>query len=100
VAAVLNGGGRRRHIMLKGAPVQVGEWIKRRGPECWHLVDLGSDLTVACGTPDVRDADAVIWTDPDRYPPDRERCPPCQSIFSGAVSQRPPESDGPMRQLP
>jgi hypothetical protein len=64
----------------------VGEWVKRRGPEPWHLVELGTDRTVACGTLGVRDADAVTWTDPDRHPPDSERCPPCHSIFSGAIS--------------
>jgi hypothetical protein len=85
---------------MKGAPARVGEWIKRRGPERWHLVDLESDLSVACGAPDVRDTDAVTWTDPDRYPPDGERCPPCHSIFSGATNHRSHESVGPLRPLP
>lgn len=86
MAAVQQGGGRRRHIIVKGAPAKVGEWVKRRGPEPWHLVELGADRSVACGTPDVHGVDAVTWTDPDRYPPDSERCPPCHSIFSGATS--------------
>jgi hypothetical protein len=33
------------------------------------------------------DIDPVSWTDPDRYPPESERCSACAGIFSGAVSQ-------------
>jgi hypothetical protein len=63
----------------------VGEWIKRRGPERWHLVDDSPDRGVACVAADVG-ADSVTWTDPDRYPPDVEWCTSCAAIFSGAAN--------------
>jgi hypothetical protein len=68
----------------------MGEWIKRRGPEHWHLVASSPDSVAACGTSEVdRDIDPVSWTDPDRYPPEAERCPACAAIFSGAVREFP-----------
>jgi hypothetical protein len=63
----------------------MGEWIKRRGPERWHLVDDSPDKGAACGAADVG-ADSVTWTDPDRYPPELEWCMSCAAIFSGAAS--------------
>ncbi len=66
----------------------MGEWIKRRGPEHWHLVADSPDRVAACGTAEVDlDNDPVSWTDPDRYPPESERCMACAAIFSGAVSE-------------
>jgi hypothetical protein len=68
----------------------VGEWIKRRGPESWHLVAESPDKVAACGTTEVDlDIDPVSWTDPDRYPPESERCVACAAIFSGAVTESP-----------
>jgi len=68
----------------------VGEWLKRRGPEQWHLVAERPDRVAACGTSEVdRDIDPVSWTDPDRYPPEPERCAACAAIFSGAVREYP-----------
>lgn len=68
----------------------MGEWIKRRGPEDWHLVADSPDRIAACGTAEVDlDIDPVSWTDPDRYPPEQERCSACASIFSGAVREPP-----------
>jgi hypothetical protein len=65
----------------------VGEWIKRRGPEHWHLVAESPDRVAACGTAEVDlDIDPVSWTDPDRYPPESERCTACAAIFSGAAT--------------
>lgn len=84
-------GGRRRHITIgKGARTPVGEWIKRRGPEHWHLVADRPDKVAACGTSDVDiGIEPESWTDPDRYPPESERCAACAAIFSGAVSESP-----------
>jgi hypothetical protein len=68
----------------------MGEWIKRRGPERWHLVTDTPDRVGACGASEVDlDIDPVSWTDPDRYPPEPERCSACAAIFSGAVPERP-----------
>ena len=65
----------------------MSDWIKRRGPEAWHLVADDPGRIAACGTTEVdRDIDPVSWTDPDRYPPEPERCSACAAIFSGAVS--------------
>ena len=82
-------GGRRRHITIdKGATRRMGEWIKRRGPESWHLVADSPDRVAACGANEADlDADPVSWTDPDRYPPESERCSACGAIFSGAVRE-------------
>lgn len=67
----------------------MGEWIKRRGPEDWHLVADSPDRVAACGTDEVDlDIDPVSWTDPDRYPPEAERCMACAAIFSGAGTAR------------
>jgi hypothetical protein len=66
----------------------VGEWIKRRGPEQWHLVANSPDRVAACGTAEVDlDIDPVSWTDPDRHPSESERCRACAAIFSGAVTE-------------
>lgn len=62
----------------------MGEWIKRRGPERWHLVDDSPSRAAACGAAEVG-ADPVTWTDPDRYPPELEWCTSCAAIFSGAA---------------
>ena len=52
----------------------VGEWIKRRGAEPWHLIADSPDRVAACGATEVdMDIDPVSWTDPDRYPPEPER---------------------------
>ncbi len=68
----------------------MGEWIKRRGPEHWHLVADSPDRVAACGTTEVDlDIDPVSWTDPDRYPAESERCSACAAIFSGAVTAPP-----------
>lgn len=68
----------------------MGEWIKRRGPEQWHLLADRPDKVAACGTTEVETGiDAVSWTDPDRYPPESERCAACAAIFSGAVREFP-----------
>ncbi len=66
----------------------MSDWIKRRGPEAWHLVADDPDRVAACGMTEVDlDSDRVSWTDPDRYPPESERCSPCAAIFSGAVTR-------------
>jgi hypothetical protein len=66
----------------------VGEWIKRRGPERWHLVTDDPGSVAACGANEADlDVDPVSWTDPDRYPPESERCAACDAIFSGAVTE-------------
>lgn len=68
----------------------MGEWIKRRGPEHWHLVADRPDRVAACGSSEVDvEIDPVSWTDPDRYPPESERCAACAAIFSGAVRESP-----------
>lgn len=67
----------------------MGEWIKRRGAEPWHLVADIPDKVAACGAAEVDlDTDPVSWTDPDRHPPEQERCVSCAAIFSGAVAER------------
>lgn len=77
----------------------VSDWIKRRGPEAWHLVADDRDRLAACGTTEVDlGMDPVAWTDPDRYPPESERCSACAAIFSGAVSG--PAVVGPTHQVP
>ena len=71
----------------------MGEWIKRRGPEHWHLVADRPDRVAACGADETGlDVDPVSWTDPDRYPPESERCAACAAIFSGAVTETPGSS--------
>lgn len=68
----------------------MGEWVKHRGPAApWHLTEPQVDggVSVACGSAvgPGGDADLVSWTDPDRHPPDSERCPACQGVFSGVM---------------
>jgi hypothetical protein len=91
VAAVRNSWGTPPpHITSEKGTSPVGEWIKRRGPEQWHLVADSPDRIAACGTTEVDlDIDPVSWTDPDRYPPEPERCSACAAIFSGAVPEPP-----------
>ena len=73
---------------FKKRPELVGEWIKRRGAEPWHLVADRPDRVAACGATEAdMDIDPVSWTDPDRYPPEPERCSSCAAIFSGAVPE-------------
>ena len=94
-------GGRRRHISTDKGTAPVGEWIKRRGPERWHLVADTPDRTAACGTAEGDlDIDPVSWTDPDRYPPEPERCSACAAIFSGAVPEHPGSSAQPLPLTP
>jgi hypothetical protein len=79
----------------------VGEWIKRRGAEPWHLVADSPDRVAACGATEVdMDIDPVSWTDPDRYPPEPERCSACAAIFSGAVPEPPGPTDLPLLPAP
>lgn len=94
-------GGRRRHITIDKGTAPVGEWIKRRGPERWHLVADSPDRVAACGSAEVDlDIDPVSWTDPDRYPPELERCSACAAIFSGAVPERPGSTTQPPQLTP
>lgn len=79
----------------------MGEWIKRRGPERWHLIADSPDRVAACGANDADlDVDPVSWTDPDRYPPESERCGACAAIFSGAVRETPGASAGTLTRTP
>lgn len=68
----------------------MGEWLKQRGPaDPWHLTEPRADggVSVACGSAvhAYDEADYVSWTDPESHPPDSERCPSCQGVFSGVT---------------